>query len=90
MVVDYRALNSITKPVVQPLENIDGILASLGKAKFLSKLDLKSAYHHMSIVENDKEKTAFSVGYKHLEFNRAPFGLMNSGSYFSQLISIVL
>ena len=90
MVVDYRALNSITKPVVQPLENIDGILASLGKAKFLSKLDLKSAYHHMSIVENDKEKTAFSVGYKHLEFNRAPFGLMNSGSYFSQLMSIVL
>ena len=88
--IDFRAVNSITKPVAQPLDNIDDILASLGKAKYLTKLDLKSAYHNMCLVEEDKEKTAFSVGHQHLEFNRVPFGLVNSGAYFSQLMSIIL
>ena len=87
--IDFRAENSIKKPVAQPLDNIDDILASLGKAKYLTKLDLKSAYHNMCLVEEDKEETAFSVGHKHLEFNRVPFGLINSGAYFSQLMSII-
>ena len=34
--IDFRAVNSITKPVAQPLDNIDDILASLGKAKYFT------------------------------------------------------
>ncbi len=41
--VDFRKLNQITKPMVYPLPLIDDLLASLGKAKYFSNLDLRSA-----------------------------------------------
>ena len=38
--VDFRALNSITRPYVWPIPSVEGIFAKLGKAKFFNTLDL--------------------------------------------------
>lgn len=42
--VDYRKLNSVTKPDVFPMLQIDDMLDQLGKSKYFSTLDLASGY----------------------------------------------
>ena len=42
--VDYRVLNSVTKPDVLPLPRINDLLDQLGKSKYYTTLDLVSGY----------------------------------------------
>ena len=49
LVTDFRQLNRITRPIAQGLENIDDILESLSGVKFITTLDIKSAYHTIPI-----------------------------------------
>ena len=42
--IDFRKLSKITKSNSYPLPVIDDILAMLGKAKYFSKLDLRSGH----------------------------------------------
>jgi hypothetical protein len=51
MCIDYRTLNSMTIKNKYPLLKIEDLLARLKKAKFFSKIDLRSGYHQMKIRE---------------------------------------
>ncbi len=89
--VDFRKLNSATKPLAVPLPLIDDLLGVLGKAVFFTSLDLISGYWQVMMDEKDKEKTAFCTSHRGLfQFKVMPFGLMNAPGVFSQLISQVL
>lgn len=88
--VDFRALNKITKKYARALPVIDDILASLGSAKYFSKLDLKSGYWQVKLNEKDKEKTAFTCHRGLFQFNVMPFGLANAPGVFQELMSVVL
>ena len=57
--VDYRALNSVTKPDLFPLPRINDLLDQLGMLKFFSTLDLKSGCWHIRVSDDSQEKTAF-------------------------------
>ena len=88
--VDFRALNKISKKNAHPLPVIDDILASLGSAKYFSKLDLKSGYWQVKMHDSDKEKSAFTCHRGLFHFNVMPFGLANAPGVFQELMSIVL
>ena len=49
LVIDYRGLNRLLKRNAMTLPHIDELLARLGKAKFFSKIDLRSSYHQVLI-----------------------------------------
>jgi hypothetical protein len=49
--IDYRMLNSMTIKNKYPLPRIEDLLDRLKKAKFFSKIDLRSGYHQMKIRE---------------------------------------
>ena len=91
LVVDYRALNSVTKLQRYQLPLISQILTSLKMSSCISVLDLTMAYHHIPIREGDKAKTAFqALGLPKFEYNYVSFGLVNAPYAFQQLITAIL
>ena len=88
--VDYRKLNDVTKKDSYPLPRIDDTLDTLSGAKVFSTLDLQSGYWQVEVQDEDKEKTAFSVGNGLWQFNVMPFGLCNAPATFERLLERVL
>ena len=76
--VNYRLLNSVTKPDLYPLLRIDDLLDQLGRSHYFSNLDLASGYWQIRVHPNSVEKTAFVTHQGLFEFQVMPFGLMNA------------
>lgn len=88
-VVDYRGLNRITKRNNAPLPRCDEMFDRLGKARFFSKLDLKTGFHQIRLRPSDIEKTAFNSKYGQFEYLVMPMGLCNAPATFQSLMNRV-
>ena len=85
--IDFRKLNSSTVKDAYSLPRIEETIDSLAGSKYFSKLDLRSGYWQVEIREEDKHKTAFTVGpLGFYECNRMAFGLTNAPSSFQRLM----
>lgn len=86
-VVDFRKVNSVSKRPAYPLPFIHEILDQLGQTKYLSSLDIRSAYWQVKLEEKSKQYTAFTVpGKGHFQFKRLPFGLHGAPGTFQSLV----
>lgn len=89
--VDFRKLNAVTKRDAYPLPYISAILDRLGNAKYLSSLDIKSAYWQVPVAEKSRDFLSFTIPGRGLfRFNRLPFGLHNAPATWQRLIDRVL
>ena len=88
--IDFRKLNAVTKTDSFPLPIMQDALDGLGKSKFFSIIDLRSALLQLPLNEADKEKTAFTTKSGLYQFTTLPFGLKNSPSNFQRLMHRVL
>ena len=88
--VDYRALNSVTKPDRFPLPRIDDLLDQLGESKYFSTIDLASGFWQIRMHPAAKEKTAFVTHQGLYEFRVMPFGLTNAPAVFQRLMQHVV
>lgn len=86
-VVDYRALNRITKRNNAPLPRADEMFDRLGEARVFSKLDLKTGFHQIRVKPEDIEKTAFNTKYGQFEYLVMPMGLCNAPATFQSLMN---
>ena len=66
--IDYRGLNAITVKNRYPIPLISSAFATLQKARFFTKLDLRNAYHLVRIREGDEWKTAFNTPRGHVGY----------------------
>lgn len=57
LVIDYRALNRLIKHNTMTLPHVEELLARLGKAKFFTKIDLRSSYHQVLVRPQDRHMT---------------------------------
>lgn len=89
--VDYRRLNRVTKKDAYPIPYIATILDRLRQAKYLSSLDIKSAYWQVPMSVESREYTAFTIPGRGLyQFKRMPFGLSNSPATWQRLVDRLL
>ena len=85
--IDLRKLNSKTIKDAYNLPRVDETIDTLIGSKWFSKLDLRSGYWQVEIKEEDKHKTAFSLGpMGFYECNRMAFGLTNAPATFQRLM----
>ena len=87
--IDYRALNSVTRPDLFPLPRINDLLDQLGKSKFFSTLDLKSGYWQIRVSADSQEKTAIITHQGLYQFRVMPFGVTNAPAVFQRLMQRV-
>lgn len=85
--VDYRGLNAITIPDRYPLPLFKETLRQLSKAKWFTKLDVKSAFHRVRIREGDEWMAAFRSRPGLFEWLVTPFGLVNALATFQRYIN---
>jgi len=90
IVIDFRKLNSVTirEPLTMP--SIDDILAHLGNATVLSKMDLLKGFYQVPMEDSSKQFTAFTCLQGKFQFKVMPFGLTNAPSTFQLLMQSVL
>ena len=88
--VDYSKLSDMVHRDSYPLPRIDDTLEKLGKAKIFSTMDAASGYWQVPIVEEDKEKLAFTTPFGSYIWNRMPFGFCNSSGTFQRAMNETL
>ena len=88
--VDYRKLNQETKFDAYPMPRIEELLDEIGKAKFITTLDLAKGYWQVPLAKEDREKTAFTTPNGLYQFLTMPFGLSGAPATFQRMMDEVL
>ncbi|CAH8502093.1 unnamed protein product [Dicrocoelium dendriticum] len=84
--VDFRRLNEISLTRFVPVPSVADIFDRLQQSRIFTVLDLRSGYWQLAIKQEDREKTAFTVGEKQYQFKRMPFGLSGAPFTFRRLM----
>jgi len=69
-----------------PLPNIDELVNNVAQARYYSSLDLRSAYHQIPLLEEERFYTAFEAGGELYQYKRLSFGVTNGVSVFQRSI----
>ena len=88
-VVDYRALNQVTKGDGYPIPSVLNILDTLGGGKIFAKLDLASGYWQVPVNPQHIPKTAFVTHLGLFDFLRMPYGLKTAPQTFQRILNTV-
>lgn len=88
--VDYRKVNQVTIQDSYPLPLIDDLVDAIGKAKFLTKIDLQKGYYQIGLTEKAKLISAFITTFGLFQFKVMPFGMCNAPATFQRSINYIL
>ena len=87
--VDYRRLNAISQNNAYPMPRIDDLIDQLGRAQFLSTLDLTRGYWQVPMGKASCHKTAFVTPAGQFQFTVMPFGLSGAPSTFQRMMDLL-
>jgi len=73
--IDFKKLNSVTKPKNYPLPLIEDLVSNLNGSAYYSKIDCEAGYWQIALREEHKYLTSFVTNTGQYEFNVMPFGL---------------
>lgn len=85
--IDLRKLNKVTVKSKYALPHIEQILSRLGKAKYISSIDLNDAFWQIPLDKHSRPKTAFNVPGKGMfQFKVVPFGLTTAAQAMQKVM----
>ncbi len=88
--INYASLNEVTEKDSGPILLIKKYLALFYGVKWLTILDLTSAYWQILLTKRSRKYTAFLTAYGFYQFKVMPFGLVNALAIFQRLMNDVL
>ena len=78
--VDYRRLNEMSRKDSYLIPHIDETLRTIAAAKYISKVDVISAFHRIRVKDDDEWKTAFNTRFGLYEWLVTPFGFTDTSN----------
>ena len=98
MCVDYsQTVNKFTCLDAYPLPNdtyslpnMQSVINNVTQYKWYSSLDLRSAYHQVPLLPEERKYTAFEANGQLYQFKRIPFGLKNAVPCFQRVINDII
>ncbi|KAL0149347.1 hypothetical protein M9458_055385 [Cirrhinus mrigala] len=87
---DYRRLNEVSDFDGYPMPRVDELLERLGRARYITTLDLTKGYWQVPLTAEAKPKTAFSTPSGHWQYRTLPFGLHGAPATFQRLMDVIL
>ena len=88
--INFIKVNSVSAFDPYPMPRVDELIERLGKAKYLTTLDLCKGYWQIPLTERAKDITAFRVPSGLYRFTMMPFGLHGAAATFQRLMDSVL
>src|SRR6266542_4221818 len=90
MCINYAPLNEVTKKDSGPIPIIKEYLALFYGVKWLTVLDLASAYWQILLMKRSQKYIAFLTTYGLYQFKVMPFELVNASATFQRLMNDIL
>ena len=90
LVIDYIALNKVTRKFTWPMTKVEDIFSKLNRATYFTMLDLQAGYHHIPLDKPSIPKTAFNSPFGKYKYIKVPFGLAQAPAYFQELMMGIL
>jgi site-specific DNA-cytosine methylase len=84
--IDFRKINQHTEKDQYGLHRPEELFQKVSKAKYFSKIDLRSGFHQIPIDPDSRSKTAFWWGNELWQYTRLPMGLSNSPAAFQRIL----
>ena len=88
--VDFRHVNSLTRLIPFFMPWVEEVIEGIGKARFISKLDLSKGFYQVQLTDGAMKKTAFTCHKGAFHFTQMPFGVKNAPACFQSLMQKVL
>ena len=82
MSINYTPLNKVTEKDSGPILIIKEYLSLFYEVKWLTVLDLASAYWQILLTKRSQKFTAFLTAYRLYQFKIMPFRLVNAPAIF--------
>ena len=88
--IDYRALNKVTRKFTWPMPKVEDIFSKLNGATYFTTLDLHAGYHHIPLDKSSIPKVAFNLPFGKYEYVKVLFGLPQAPAYCQELMTVIL
>ena len=90
LVIDYRALNKVTRKFTWPMPKVEDIFSKLNKATYFTTLKLCTGYHHIPLDKSSIPKTAFNMPIGKFQYVKVLFRLAQAPAHFQKLMTGIL
>ena len=88
--VDYRLANRQIKVDAFPMPRLLDCVDQVGRAKYISKIDLLKGYWQVPLSPRAQQVYSFTTGFGLYSFKVLPFGCKNAPSCFQRLMNKVV
>ena len=69
---------------------MQSVVKNVSRHSWFSKLDLRSAYHQVPLLSDERKYTTFEAGSQLYQFKRIPVGLKNAVLCFQRVVNQII